>query len=102
MDLVKKKSELINLIMKCLERKDSFIKLQMFSWEMIDYFTKNKDKLPPYQDFEKEFWYAIWQMQHLADEEHDKDGLARKMLLDALDYLNDKKKMPESFTGMRP
>jgi len=77
--------------------------LQRFSWEIIEYFSKKEiTELPPFQDFEKEFWYAIWQIQHLADEEHEKEGLTRKIFIDALDYLQKKKRIPEVYIGMRP
>jgi hypothetical protein len=38
----------------------------------------------------------------LADEEHEKDGITKKTLSDALDYLKEKKKIPEDFVGIRP
>ena len=45
-----------------------------FSWNMIEYFSKcKKTDLPVPQDFEKELWYAIWEIQHLADEAHEEE-----------------------------
>jgi hypothetical protein len=103
MNLVEKKNELIKLISDYLEGSTSLENLQKFSWEMIEYFSKSKKtELPPYQHFEKEFWYAIWQIQHLADEEHEREDIIRKIFLDALDYLKKNKKMPKDFIGMRP
>jgi len=103
MNLFEKKAELIKFISKYLENKSSVENLQKFSWEIIDYFSKTKkDELPPYEDFEREFWYTIWQIQHLVDEEHEKEGVTKKNLLDALDYLKKRKKMPENFIGLRP
>ncbi|MGE5196270.1 MAG: hypothetical protein ACM3JI_02945 [Anaerolineae bacterium] len=103
MNLVEKKKELIGLIMKFLKKRISLKDIQKFSWEMIEYFNKTKKtELPPYQDFEKELWYTIWQIQHLADEEHEREGVTRKILSDALDYLQKKKKFPENFIGKRP
>lgn len=103
MDLIKKKHELIILISKYLENEASLEDLQKFSWEMIDYFGKNKkSELPPYQSFEKEFWYTIWQIQHLADEEHEKEGITKRVLQEALEFLKENKKFPNIFTGTRP
>jgi hypothetical protein len=79
MNLVEKKKELIELISKYLENKATLKDLQEFSWEIIDYFNaRKKNELSPYQDFEKEFWYTIWQIQHLADEEHEKEGITKE------------------------
>jgi hypothetical protein len=103
MNLDKKKKELIKLISEYLNNQNSLENLQKFSWDMIEYFSKNKkNELPPYQDFEKVFWYTIWQIQHVADEEHEKEGITKKILSDALDYLENKKSMPENFIGLRP
>jgi hypothetical protein len=101
--IVKKKNELIELISEYLENRASLENLQLFSWEMIEYFSKSKKtELPPYQDFEQEFWYTIWQIQHLADKEHEKEGITRTVLLEALDFLKKKKEMTKSFIGLRP
>jgi len=102
MDIVEQKIVLTELISKYLENKTSLETLQKFSWEMIEFFSDKKNKLPPYHDFEKELWYAIWQIQHLADEEHEKEGMTTKVLSEALDYLKSKKKIPEAFVGTRP
>ncbi len=103
MKLSDKKTELINLILMCLDNKCTLESLQEFAWEIIDYFnTTKKTALPPYQDFEKEFWYTIWQIQHLADQEHEKEGITIKILIGALEYLQKKKKIPDSFVSRRP
>ena len=102
MDILKKKQELINLISGYLDNRVTSDDLRKFSWEMIHFFSKNKSELPPYQDFENEFWYTIWQIQHLVDAEHEKENVTNKILLDALDYLKSKKKMPVTFIGKRP
>ncbi len=103
MNLVEKKNELIDLLSKYLKNQATLENLQEFSWEIIEYFSKGKkNELPGFQNFEKEFWYTIWQIQHLADEEHEKDGITKKVLLESLDYLEKKKKIPDSFVGIRP
>ncbi len=103
MDLKVKRNELIKLLMDYFSNKSSLTELQIFSSDIIDYFAdEKKNKLPSYQDFEKEFWYAIWQIQHLADIEHEREGVTARELSKALDYLVGKKKIPESFVGKRP
>jgi hypothetical protein len=103
MNLTAKKNELMTLISKYLKNQADLESLLQFSWEIIDYFSKGKkSELPCYQNFEKEFWYAIWQIQHLADEEHEKVGITDKILLEALEFLEKKKKIPDAFTGTRP
>ena len=103
MNLSEKKDELIQLISGYLGNEVSLEQLQKFSWEIVGYFSKRKkNELPPHQDFEKEFWYTLWQVQHLADEQHEKEGITKKVLMDALDYLQKKKRLPQDFIGKRP
>ena len=72
-----------------------------FAWDMIDYFN-TAEELPQEQSFEKTFWYAIWNIQHLCDPEHIQDGVATKELRECLFYLNGTKELPEKFRGRRP
>jgi hypothetical protein len=103
MDLIEKKNELIELITKYLEKNVSTEQLQTFSWSVINYFSKyKKDQLPQYQKFEKEFWYAIWEIQHLADEEHENEGVTIRILKEALEFLKESKKIPDEYAGRRP
>jgi hypothetical protein len=103
MNLSTKRIELIKIIFKYLDNKCDLETLQDFSWEIIEYFNRtNKLELPPYQEFEKEFWYTIWQIQHLADNEHESEGFTKKILAEALEYLQKKKKIPDNFVGIRP
>ncbi len=99
----KKKIELINLIKAYLNKDLNIDVLNNFAWEMIDYFsTTQKEELPPLEEFEKEFWYAIWQIQHLSDHEHEIDGITKKELKNALDFLLHKKKILPCYSGRRP
>lgn len=103
MDLLEKKNELIILIFDHCENRTSLEDLQKFAWDIIDYFNKSKKTdLPIYQKFENELWYTIWQIQHLADEEHENDGVTKKTLLEALDYLKGNKEFPKTCSGTRP
>jgi len=100
MDLVMKKAELIKLIETYLNQRCSLLALQNFVWEVIDYYKNNK-----HIDYEKEdevFWYAIWQIQHIADDGHEKHGMATRELTSILSYLTGNKKMPSGCSGIRP
>ena len=55
--------------------------------------------MPEPQDFEKELWYAIWEIQHLADEAHEEEEVTRKTLVEALDYLKKIKKFQKIMKG---
>ena len=63
---------------------------------------KDKSELPSTYDFEKEFWYAIWEINHLADKEHEKDDTTDRELKKSLDYLTHPKKMPSNLGGTQP
>ena len=102
MNINNKTKELIELITKYLSKNATLEELNTFAWDIIDYFSSNKNKLPPHSDKENEFWYTIWLIQHLTDQEHEKDGTTEKALKDALDYLKKNKKMPSNFKGSRP
>ncbi len=103
MNLQSKKKELIDLLRNYLSGKATLIELNSFANDVIDYFTvTEKNQLPLSQRFEKEFWYVIWQIQHLADVEHENVGVTAREFSKALDYLEGKKKMPDNFVGKRP
>jgi hypothetical protein len=98
-----KKNELIKLIKKYFFKEATLKELQIFATEIIDYFTDTQnDQLPPYQDFEDEFWHAIWQLQHVADSEHEKEGVTANELSKALDYLLGTVCIPKEYIGKRP
>ncbi len=103
MRLSEKRNELINLILSYLDGGTSLDEMNNFSWEVIAYFTDTLQiELPPIEDFENEFWYAIWQIQHLADESHENEGITKKELKYILEFLIEKKKLPNGFYGLRP
>ena len=103
MNMKKMKECLIDIIMKYLNHETTMKELNTFAWSLIEYFSStNKEKLPPIEDFENEFWHAIWQIQHLSDEKHEQSGITAKTLANALDYLEKRKKIPKEYYGMRP
>lgn len=103
MNLFTKKEELIELINSYLNDNASCRELQEFAWEIIDNFSsKDTSELPTQQPFEREFWFSIWQITHLADEEHEQDGLTKKELTKALSYLKNESKLPNNYFGERP
>lgn len=97
------RDNLINLISLYLKGESSLDELNTFAWKVINYFSdKAKNDLPPIEDFEREFWYAIWQIQHLADSSHENEGLTKKEFERVLEFLKNEKKLPEQYYGSRP
>jgi len=103
MNLKSKQQELIDFIQAFLEDKIELNKLNDFAWDVIELFTvTSKDSLPLPEDFEKSFWYAIWQIQHLSVESHMKKDRIKKDLRKILFYLIHYKKLPKNLIGNRP
>ncbi len=103
MDLKKKKEELINLIIYYLSGDIPLSKINDFSWGVIDYFTDlPEEESPPVENFENEFWYAIWQIQHLADKGHESEGVTKIEFERILKFLKGKNKLPKEYYGSRP
>ncbi|MCF6355739.1 MAG: hypothetical protein L3J26_11670 [Candidatus Polarisedimenticolaceae bacterium] len=103
MNLPEKYQELIMLLTKFLSGALAADVLQKFVWEVIDFFsTTEKRDLPPLEEFEKVFWYVIWEIQHLATEDHLEDGSARQVLEEALTFLKGDRDLPEEYIGRRP
>lgn len=103
MNIKEKKQEVINLIDSFLKNKKTIQDLYDFSWKVIDEFSNLTDQETPiYEETEKSFWFAIWQIQHLADEEHMKDGTLKRELKVVLKYLLNQKSMPPGIYGLRP
>ena len=50
---------------------------------------------------ESSFWYALWTIQHLADEEHWKDGITKPELIKCLGFI-EKGHLPDGYIGRRP
>lgn len=103
MNLSEKYQELVMLLTQFLSGTLTADVLQKFVWEVIDYFsTTEKKDLPPVEKFEKVFWYVIWEVQHLATEDHLEDGTAQQVLEEALTFLKGDRRLPDEYIGRRP
>lgn len=103
MNIKTEKEKLKNLIKSYLKKNISCEDLNSFVWGKIAYFSSKESELSPYdEESEGEYWYAIWQIQHLADSEHEKDGLLKVELLNIMEYFEKKKTLPKKFYGKRP
>lgn len=103
MNLSEKYQELIMLLTQFLNGTLASDVLQKFVWEVIDFFsTTEKRDLPPVEEFEKVFWYVVWEVQHLATEDHLEDGSAQQVLEGALTFLKGERSLPEEYIGRRP
>ncbi len=101
MNIDNKIYELVNLIQGYLSDEVSAESLNEFSWEIIDYFRKiNSNDMLKNCELEREFWHALWQIQHLAGE--GEESLFRKEMTELLRYLTGEVAMPEQFEGRRP
>ena len=99
----KKKEELTSALEKFLDGNLSCGYMQEFTWDIIDHFSSSdKRKLPKEENFERVFWYAIWQVQHLATEDHISDGSAKVELKETLAYLRGELNLPDEYIGRRP
>ena len=103
MNLFEAKSSLMNYMERYLNGEISLESIRDFAWSVIEWFSNDpKARLSVSCDFEKEVWYAIWEIQHLADENHEEEGVTKRTLSEALDYLKNKSKIPENYEGRRP
>ena len=100
MNLNSKRQELIVLVQGFLDGSVVPEKLNKFVWDVIDYFSDTpRDDLPQPTDSEREFWYAVWQIQHLLGEEKE---LTQNELRTFVSYLKNECPLPDECIGQRP
>jgi len=103
MELKEKFQELLLLLTGFVSGQKSGDELQSFAWEVIEYFTDTPlNELPAEEEFEKVFWYAIWNIQHLCDDSHQDNGTAKRELSEVLAYMRGEKEIPDCCIGRRP
>lgn len=102
MDFKKKKVELTNIIQLYLKNEKKLQELQDYSWEVIDEFSDKDQTDTAADEAQSAFWFAIWQIQHLASEEHKKDGTLERELKLTLEYLQNQRPMPPGTYGLPP
>ena len=103
MNIAKKTNQLISLLDKFLKGKITSDTLVAFVWEIIDFFTETpKNDLPPEVPIENIFWYAVWEIQHLSDDEHMSNESCQSQMRDILAYLRRDKQLPSKYRGKRP
>jgi hypothetical protein len=103
MNIQEKLQELIELLLGFFAGTHSADNLQDFAWEVIDFYSRSpRESLPPINGDENVFWYAVWQIQHLATEDHLSDGSATADLTAVLKYLRGDEELPKEFFGSRP
>jgi hypothetical protein len=101
MNLTEKYKELIILIHKFLDKQVEASDLSHFAWEIISFFSTTQSvNLPNDEEFEPEFWHAIWQIQHLTGESDV--SLMKNQIQMSLDYLEGTKILPNEYAGYRP
>lgn len=102
-DIAEERMRLIYLLEEYLAGAVDAQQLSEYAWSIIDYFTEQPEiHLPQYSDAERDFWYAIWLVQHLADEEHIRLASTRNDFEEALQMLKGSKPIPAHYIGRRP
>jgi len=71
MNLKEEKKHLIDLLKNYLNGNIKLEVLKDFTWEIIEYFSDKNKEFPSWNNYENVFWYAIWQIQHLAEENEE-------------------------------
>lgn len=102
MDYKKKKTEVSNIINLYFKGKKTLKELQDYSWKIIDEYYGNEQTNTPAGEAESIFWFAIWQIQHLASEDHKRDGTLERELKLTLEYLQNQKPIPSDIYGLPP
>lgn len=98
----KYKDEIICLIECFLAGKKTIQELQDCAWNVIDELSKENTTDASKDIDSKVFWFAIWQIQHLASEEHLQDGTLQRELKKTLKYLLNPTSMPANTYGLPP
>lgn len=103
MNVKKETKSLKSIITLYLLGEASLSDLNLFAWSKIDYYTTHKEPLSFSEEKEEgPFWYAIWQIQHLGDEDHESDGTLKKELLSILEFIDNEKLLSKIHYGKRP
>jgi hypothetical protein len=98
------KKTLMDMINGYLSGTVTHERIRNYVWDIIDDWLSKKNKLKsePVAPGEREFWAAVWMIQHIADQEHWEEGLPQKYFPELLTYLNGHQEMPDTYSGGRP
>ena len=97
------KPRLVETLRKYLGGELSHQDASDFSWSVISAWeNRNMVLSNPYQKGEHVFWASIWSTQHLADEEHWKDGCTHRELGRYLHLLESNGELARDEEGNRP
>lgn len=102
MNYKNKRREVINVIECFFDNQKTIEQLQGYAWSVIDEFSRKNEVDDSMGIDGKVFWFAIWQIQHLANEEHFKDGTLTRELKKTLEYLLNPISMPPDTYGLPP
>lgn len=102
MNYKKKRKEASKVIEHYLSKKKTMQELYDYSWKEIYEFSSENQHEQLMNEDGSVFWFAIWQIQHLASEEHFKDGSLKRELKQTLKYLLDQTPLPQGVYGLPP
>ena len=102
MILQEKYKELIQILEDYLKNKISGDDFDNFLWDIIDFFSNEKNnKSISRENFEKIFWFAVWNCLHLTSEPAEEPWV-RQTFEEILAYLKKEKKLPPDKFSFRP
>jgi len=98
----KEKEELKKIIKQYFQGSQTYKDLYAFAWKKIESCEKKESLFNGNPKDAGEYWYAIWQIQHLADLDHKKEGILDKELAYIIDMLEERKSLPKDRYGTPP
>ena len=98
------RAQLRDNVKSYLSSKISHSDISIYAWKVIDDWAviKEQVKSEPYIKGEQAFWACIWSIIHLANEEHEKDGLPQRELPKLLESMVSGGDLPEGYKAQRP
>lgn len=98
------RENLTRLLTDFFKDQKKYEDLNSYAWDLLEYYADlPDDKMPEWQgEDEGLVWNAVWPIQHMADEEHIKDGTAQLAFENMLQLLNGTLKATPADYGSRP
>jgi len=93
---------LADLVETALESDQAESQLRDHVWDVIELFTNTpREDHPPLGRTEEVFWFVIWQLQHLLDDDFA-PGAREAQLRELVSYLRGERPLPHGCRGRRP
>ena len=78
--------------------------MRNYLWKIIDEWNQipDADKQVPISSKEQMIWFVVWNIIHIADEEHWNDGITGNEIKNCIDFLEMKQEFPKDYLARRP